>query len=149
MNQNQPKTFDLNVKARALHFRENDQSPEYVVFPEGPVDHYAFMTAFNWSQKDSKILYRQATGVNLDGTEERFFMVFVADCFDPPIAIVRADNESDAEEGFYEELPWADVEEADVKDFDVDTLVWSSRGKWVDTNGIQIRETRLVHVELA
>ena len=60
---------------------------------------------------------KRATGVNLDGVEKEFYLVWVQDCMDPPVAIVRADNVSDAIDEFVEELTWAHLDELAAKDY--------------------------------
>lgn len=83
---------------------------------------------------------KKADGINLDGSEARFFLVFVEDCFDPCVCIVRADNGSEAEEKFTDVKDWADVSEADRADYSEDKLQWSGRNTWFDSEGIVVRE---------
>ncbi|MFO0964632.1 MAG: hypothetical protein U0793_03465 [Gemmataceae bacterium] len=134
-----------NVKAKAVHF----QSPfaknhRYVVLAE-KMDYLEFLRTYNQGPVECKA----ATGVNLDGCEERFFMVYVEDCFDPPIAIVRADSEQDAEELFVDELPWAHITEPDLNDYDPETLVYGPSGQPYDSESVRVHPVRMVHVELA
>jgi hypothetical protein len=130
-----------DVKARAVHFANIHSANErYVVFPQwvtcGDIIHDNFRC-------------RQATGVNLAGDGERFFLVYVEDCFAPPVAIVRADNEQDAEELFVQELPWARLTEEQVEDINEDDVGIGPNGELYDQGAVRIHEVRPVHIELA
>jgi hypothetical protein len=136
---------DTTVQAVVFLEPENKQSL-YVVGRDG-MDFFEFMNCYGSVAK-------HATGVNLDGSEERFFLVWVADCMDPPLAVVRADDASDAQEWFVEELTWADISEMDLEDYYGEDgelsefCYWTGRGKWANTEQIEMREIHLLRVEV-
>ena len=129
------------VKARAVHFANvHNANERYVVFPR-------WLTSVDILHDGIKC--RQATGVNLEGAGARFFLVYVEDCFDPPVAIVRADNEQDAEEWFVQELPWARLSEGRLKDLHEDDVGIGPNGELYDQGAVRIHEVRLAHIDLA
>jgi hypothetical protein len=80
----------------------------------------------------------------MDDDEDKFFLVFVQDCFDPPLAIVRAETAGDAVDIFLDELPWGRM---DSEDIDEDKNVsWSSQGHAYDGERINVQEVRLCAV---
>jgi len=95
---------------------------------------------------------KRATAVNLDGVEKRFFLVWVQDCMDPPMAIVRADHEADAIDWFVDVLSWAHLDEVDLKDYIVekavdgkdpvysDNLGFGSSGQMYDNESLMVKE---------
>ena len=89
----------------------------------------------------------RATGVNLeDSIYGKFYLVYVADCAFPPLAIVRSDNEQDAEEEFIDALDWAHISEPDLADYDEDSLNYGPHGQPYDSSEVMVREVRLVSV---
>ncbi len=135
-----------DVSARAAHFVALNGNPNhrYIVFADKP-DFVAFLQTYNDGKWESK----QATGVNLDSSDKRFFMVAVSDCYDPPIAIIRADNECEAEGWFADELTWAHISEPDLADYDDESMSYNSSGVPYETDNIVIWEVRMTHIELA
>lgn len=67
------------------------------------------------SQESENSFATKVTGLNMDSTDDKFWAVWVADCFDPPIAVVRADLEANAEEVFVEQCPWEIGDEKNIK----------------------------------
>jgi hypothetical protein len=62
------------------------------------------------------------------------------------VAIVRADNEQDAEELFVQELPWARLS---GERLDEDDVGIGPNGEFYDQEAVRIHEVRLVHIDLA
>lgn len=57
----------------------------------------------------------------LDGYGKRWFACLIADCFDPPMAIVRADNEGEAIDIFVDAFEYARLTDEQVKDIEKDS----------------------------
>lgn len=150
--------FDINVRATALHFVDDTHlkaRSRYIVLAER-LDYLEFQSRYHWSGWPE---VKQCTPVNIGGNSdrERFFVVYCADCFDPPMAVVQAENESDAEEWFVSELPWSHYSpvesyftEAELnKALDDGTAGIGPSGEVYDSQAVQMFEVFLVHVELA
>ncbi len=95
--------------------------------------------------------HQKATGVNIDG-DGKFFLCYVEDCFDPPCAIVRAEDAADAEERFVDECEWAQVSDADMdeerEDADNDETGYSYTGNGTRYDGetIKVYEVRCLTI---
>ncbi len=118
----------------------------YVVGAEH-MDTLAFLNAFN----NGPAQHQKATGVNMDG-EGKFFLCYVEDCFDPPVAIVRGENAADAEERFVDECEWAQVSDDDMdaerEDADNDSTGYSYTGNGTRYDGetIKVYEVRCLSI---
>lgn len=106
-----------NVRARAVRFARDEDRSETLIVEAEETEYRAFHDKYDQKTATGYTPAKRATGVNIDGTEERFFAIAVADTYDPPVAIVRADHEQDALEHFVEELNWAHISEADLTDY--------------------------------
>lgn len=151
------KSFTLaEIKIKAALFRDifdhKNQGAVYVAGLED-MDYLEFIKKYPSGKR--AVHHR---GLD-DGYLKHFYMVFVQDCWDPPIVIIRADNEMDAEETWASEFDWADVEEPDLKDYakgnpnageevQYESLMWSERGTYYDTQLVCVRELKLVGVEV-
>ncbi len=135
---------EIEVKTVSFSERGNEGRCRYIVGTDG-MDYCDFLRTYNGGE----VQHKRATGVELDGFGKAFFMVYVEDCFDPPVAIVRADNAQDAEEAFVDALPWAHISEPDLKDYseDDDSLSYGPSGQPYDSSSVMIREVRLVAIE--
>jgi hypothetical protein len=144
--------------AQAAIFQSPFAKNYFYVVGRDDMDYLEFMQRYDTGDKQHK----RATGLALDDSGERFFLLCVADCFDPPVAIVRARNESDAYETFVDELAWAHItDENDLKDYlkpasewerpdcpeYVDSLSFNCNGVPYDGEGIQMQEVKLYAVE--
>lgn len=99
--------------------------------------------------------YKSVSGVaNMDDGWP-FWAVYVADCYDPPIAIVRAENESDAIDVAVDAFSWLQVD-ADMyggqdefdKALDDGTVGMADGGLCYDAEQIQVRPMKLYRVEM-
>jgi hypothetical protein len=91
-----------------------------------------------------------ATGLNDEG---RFYACFHQDCYDPPITIVRAADESEAIDRFLDEkenmrADPADVAEALEENPDQEIYQMSESGHWYDSETMQVREVKLHSIEV-
>jgi hypothetical protein len=138
------KTISLsNVEAKAIHFESPfDPKHRYIVLAED-MDFLAFMKKYCVGDMDAK----KATGVEMGNGNDDWYMVYVENCFDPPIAIVNAENEQDAEEAFVEALPWSHITEPDLKDYDPETLHYGPSGQPYDAEQVMVRQIKLVLIE--
>ena len=136
-----------NISASAVLFQDLNGNPEhvYVVVPEG-IDFMMWKDNL-WRRNNFQNDYASATGLQLeDDTYNKFYKVCVADCYSPPLAIIRADNESEAIDAFADELTWAHVEEPDLADYSEDDLSYNSNGKPYDSSNIHVCEVVLAGV---
>ncbi len=135
-----PLTLSLELSPKALIFKRSlDAQHEYVVLT-CDMDYLDFMKKYPNGKR--------AEPVELDETWDEFWLVYLADCFDPPLAIVRAKNEQDAEEAFVDNLDWAHVKEPDLADYDEDSLSFGPHGQPYDGSQIHVEQVILVGVEL-
>lgn len=112
---------------------------------------------------------KRATGVALNECGARFYLMWVEDCFSPCLAIVRADNASEAQEAFLDALNWCDVSGDDLPDYavvvageaskggktedftDYPSLTYTSErgGQWCDTEALNCREVKIHTINFA
>ncbi len=130
-----------DFKAEYVVFRDGGRNGRDIVVGLNDMDSLEFMKRFPDATR--------ADAVELDGTAEKFFLVAVADCFDPPLTVVRAKREDDAEEGFADSdvgYNLCKIEERDMEDFSEDSLYYNSSGKPYDSEGIVIYPLKLVSI---
>ena len=114
---------------------------EHIIFDDKYVvgadkmDYLAFITKYP--------NHSRCEGLNLDGWEPKFFLVCNVDCYDPPKWIVRADNESDAEQRFITETDMCLISEPDLKDYKEDMLNWDDNGRPMDCDNVHISEVKI------
>ena len=148
------------VKAQAVLFTSPMNDKNFYVCGLDDMDFMEFRNRYDNAPGNAERQYKRATALCFDDSYDRFFMVYVADCFDPPIAIIRAENECEALEIFADELEWAHIGETDLPDYlkpaderregdseYVDSVSWNSSGKPYETESIQMHEIRLHSVE--
>ncbi len=140
------KTICLtDIEVNAMIFQSPGNPKHFYVVGRDDMDFLDFMKKYCVGDQDAK----RATGVELDGTGKHFWMVHVEDCFDPPIAIVRADSLCDAEDAFTDALNWAHITDPnDLKDYDEDNLHYSPSGVPYDIESVMIREIKLHGIEI-
>lgn len=144
-----------------------DIEAEAIVF-QSPFANHHFYVVVSTKAKDRNWLVKlvkeaqykkefkgAAAHLNLNGCEGKFFMVYVEDRYDPPICIVRADSETEAEKWFVDELAWSHLEEADLKDHlkpederegendYSESVGWNSNGQPYLQENICVREIKL------
>lgn len=81
-----------------------------------------------------------------DGFGKHWYQVANVDMFDPPYAIVRADNEQEAFEVFMDETDACLIQESDLKDYDEERLDYDSNGRPMDTDNLFIAKLQLVKI---
>jgi hypothetical protein len=76
---------------------------QLVWLPEGTKedDYIAFILKYPNSKR--------VDAAGLDGYGKHFYMCYVEDCFDPPIAVIRADDENEAVDIFVDTFSYARV----------------------------------------
>ena len=148
MSKSKAKSIEVsNVRAKAIIF-SGEHGCRYVVTAE-EMPWQEFHDKYDIPTGPRAV---RATGVNMDGTEEHFFLCAVSDCFDPPVWIVRADTASMAEEMFADEEKCpALIGDANTADYDEDSehLHYNSDGKLYDTESIVIIEVKMVAIDIA
>lgn len=120
-----------------------------LVVERTPSDYPDFHRAFD---REGAPPARRAVGVDVwdFSGPARYYAVWVDDCFDPPIAVVRAKDEGEAEEMFLDALDWSHITAPlDLADYDADALHYTSSGIPCDTEGVRIREVSLARIERA
>lgn len=132
----------LNVSTLILANPDNEKH-RYIV-RKTKMDHIEFNKKYNVGDVECK----QATPVNIDSEEQKFFLFCVTDCYDPQIAIVCADKMEEAYEWFVDELDWSHISEPDLKDYDEESLSYNSNGTPYDSEQIHGFEVKLIGVEV-
>lgn len=152
------KKINLTCDVDAIIFQHIRSPNHRIVVGRDDMDYIEFIKRYD----SAKYQHTRATGINLEDGDGKFFLVYVSDCFDPPLAVVRAANAGDAEDWFIEELAWADIPEADLKDYNIfpdgdpagegkepkEHAQWTSRGTWADTEQITIHEIKPIYAEI-
>ncbi len=146
-----------NVPWAALVFRlHQDEDAVIVVMRQTgdesgnvpALDCLEFHRRFGWNA-------RTAIAANMDDCDGEFFLVYVADCWSPPLAIVRGEYMSDSHDIgkivdlFAKEFDWAKIDEKDYPpDGEDDTRIQvNAHGDFYDTTDIVVRQVELVRVE--
>jgi len=84
----------------------------------------------------------------VDDTDGSFFACCVVDCFDPPVAIIRARSFESAYETFCDEFSaWMEVSETNADDYPEDEREYSASGVHIDTSGVHITPITLVRID--
>lgn len=104
----------------------------------------------DWSDQLTRWGYhmKRAEPIELDGFGKHYYAIGVSDCFDPPLCVVRADHEGDAQDAFLSEKDWADWDQDtidcsvrdDGEEKTFEHLTPTDRGTWAETEGIVIWE---------
>lgn len=125
-----------DIKCRTIVFIDTGLSHEYIV---GEKEHF----------EDNRPV---AEGINLeDNIYNRFFLCFVADCFDPPLAIVRAEHAQDAIEYFVEECDWSHIDPDMMPREELESAIESGAygigpsGEIYDQEQLMVRELRFAY----
>jgi hypothetical protein len=85
----------------------------------------------------------------IDDTNGAWFAFYNVDCFDPPMAIIRARTFEDAYEVFCDEFEdWIKVEDADAGDYPEDDRTYNGNGTHIDTDNVRGHELWLLTVSL-
>lgn len=136
------------IKATAVVFQSPFNPKHFYVVRAEKMDYLEFMKQYCVGDVDCK----QADGVNFDNYLDNgtFFMCYSEDCFDPPVAIVRADDVEEAIDLFVDECEWARMSDEDVEERDKDglgeTVGWTGMNKY-DNETMQCRSIKLYRVE--
>jgi hypothetical protein len=135
------KTISMaDVDARAIVFTFGSADRLLVVEAEPETDLLKFWDRYGHEAK-------RADHANF-ADYGRFFAFWVADCFDPPIAIVRADSWENAYEIFLDEFErWIKIDEPDLGDYDEETLTYNSNGTPIDSEAVNGQEIKLVRID--
>lgn len=132
------------IKVKALYFLIQSPFSKTFIVGADELSESDFMTKYCSGSERAE----RACGIKFDdefGT--KFFMVFVSDCFDPPIAIVRAENENDAIEYFVQNKNWTHVPPDEINEND-DNISWSDNGIAYRNDNINVHEVKLTIVEV-
>jgi hypothetical protein len=122
--------------------------PSRVVAISGNVHYLWTKGAESWEAKsEARRAYEDAnkganvislSGVNTDYSNERAYLFYVADCFDPPVYLVFGSSFEDAYDTFITEFERLIlIEESDLKDYDENNLTFNDNGTAVDTESVQ------------
>jgi len=113
---------------------------------------------FNQSQRIAIVGRRPSDIIYSSGlTQTRLFVALSADCMDPPLYFVLADSWEEAYETACDDMPGIRIAAESLKDYEIkqeDGTVdhhcnWTSDGKPIDTESLQVHELRLTRIELA
>lgn len=143
--QPQPTTIDIGEvdAATELVFTQGGNvNHRYVLQPKGATDDYlALITRF------AKYDVKRTTEHYIDDTSGKWFACYNVDCFDPPMAVIRARSWETAYEVFCDEFSdWLKVDDVDAVDYPEDDRQYSGSGVHIDTDNVQIHELQLITV---
>src|SRR3954468_7216820 len=83
----------------------------------------------------------------IDDTDGEWFACYNVDCFDPPMAIIRARSFETAYEVFCNEFEkWLAVDDISAADYPEDDRNYNDNGTHIDTDGVQLHPLTLVSV---
>ena len=136
--------IELRIDVNALIFQSPMAQNHRYIVRKTPMNNIEFNQKYNVGDVECK----QATPVNIDSEYQKFFMFYVSDCYDPPIAIVCAKSFEEAHGWFVDELNWSHISEPDLKDYDQENLDYNSNGTPYDSEGIHGYEIKLIGVEM-
>lgn len=95
---------------------------------------------------------QEMEALNLDEDNDKFWMIFNADCMFPPHYMVRATDESEATEVFLDKTDICTISEEDLPDYvhpdgeEVSGLFHADCGKNCDISQLQVHELELLVV---
>lgn len=90
---------------------------------------------------------KQTSEYYIEDTGGQWFACYNVDCFDPPLAIVRARSFEQAYETFCDEFErWIKVDESDATDYPEDERDYNSSGTHIDASQVQIYPLQLLQV---
>lgn len=123
-----------------------------LVFTQGHADHRYILQAPETTEDYLSTLQRfpnhsikRTTHCYIDDPEGLWFACYNVDCFDPPMAVIRARTFEQAYEIFCDEFSdWLKVDEADAVDYPEDARNYNNSGVHIDTDNVQIRPMHLV-----
>jgi hypothetical protein len=119
--------------ATELVFRAGNDDRRYLLQLEG-VDYLETLERY------SKYDVKRTTHYYIDDTDGQWFACYNVDCFDPPMAIVRARSFESAYEVFCDEFErWLKVNDTDAADYPEDDRQYNGSGTHIDTDNVQIR----------
>ncbi len=119
-----------DVEATAVVFSGFSRGRTYVVTAD-QIDTLAF-----WAKYGQDAQQISAKSAYLSDYGKRFFAFYVADCFDPPIAIIRADSWESGYEIFCDEFSdWMKIDDSDLLDY-VECDSCQDKGKNLTLNSI-------------
>ncbi len=97
-----------------------------------------------------KCQIKRTTEHYIDDTSGDWFACYNVDCFDPPMAIIRARSFESAYEIFCDEFErWIKVEDPDAKDYPEDDRQYNGSGTHIDASNVQIHPLTLLSVTVA
>lgn len=136
-----------------IHAGDVDNAIE-LVFSQGNADHRYILQPPDTTEDYLSTLARfpkhqikRTTNVYIEDTEGQWYACYNVDCFDPPMAVIRARSFEAAYEIFCDEFSrWMAVEETDAKDYPEDDREYSSSGVHIDASNVQIHEMQLVSI---
>lgn len=136
-----PKLIDVGeVLARELVFTRPNSNHRYLLQVPG-VDYLETLNRF--PQYDVK----RTSAYYIEDTDGDWYACYNVDCFDPPMAIVRARSFEQAYETFCDEWSdWLKVNDADAGDYPEDDREYSSSGVHIDTSGVQLYPLTLIAI---
>lgn len=138
----------------AMLFRSPFNRDSFYVVGRDGLSFPEFNEKYGNSPYSAAAQFKRASGANLDDNESQFFMVYVEDCFDPPIAIVRADDECEAIDIAVDAFEWLRVEPsnygtpAEFEKAIEDGIVGIGDGSnYYDAEQIRVREVKPYRLE--
>ena len=93
---------------------------------------------------------KRTTEHYIDDTEGKWFAFYNVDCFDPPMAVIRAKSFETAYDVFCDEWErWLKVDDIDAADYPEDNRSYNGNGTHIDIEAVQGNELFLLSVRVA
>lgn len=139
-------TIDIGTVngARELVFTQGKDDRRYILqAPGAETDYLEVLHRFSAFQ------VKRTTHFYIDDTDGEWFACYNVDCFDPPMAVIRARSFESAYEVFCDEFAdWLRVDEADADDYPEEERNYNGNGVHINTDNVQIYPMRLIAVTI-
>lgn len=140
------KTIDIGEisDAKELVFCQADNDHRYILQAPGTTEDY-----LSTLKRYMQFSVKRTTEHYIDDTSGKWYACYNVDCFDPPMAIIRARTFEDAYSTFCTEYErWIKVDDVDAIDYPENERDYNDNGTHVDTSNVQIHEMTLLQVIL-
>jgi hypothetical protein len=122
---------------------------QFVMKGPGDVTRYIVSNEDSLSEKLRLMVPRviqtsKMTPLNLDEDNDKFWLVYTADCAWPGLYLVRATDAGEALEVYLDKTDHATISAEDIKDYDENAIHYADCGKRCDTESTGVHELELV-----
>lgn len=98
---------------------------------------------YRYTENNSEIGCRKIHKI-IGDEGDNWFILYVNDCYDPPLTLVRADSFEDAYELYCDDDHSLVIDEEDLDDYNLEELQYNSDGDPIDTECVGGFEVELI-----